>query len=178
MNLKKLFLASVLSVAGMMAFSAAASTIDEGTARLAARNYLSQKVAATHASFKAPTMADLKLVYTEASKVEGNAFYVYNVEGGGWIIMSGDDRAKQVLAYSDKGNINMKDMPGNMKGYLNLYKNQIEEMQSYKGKVVAIKTPNRTTVVEPLVKSIWGQSNPFNRQCPQLSAQTLTPTLP
>ena len=166
MNFKKLTLSCALTLAGLLTVNA--GNIGVNAARQTASDFMKHKFAAK-SMFNAPATADFKLAYTEKSSVEGNAYYVFNIQGGGWVIIAGDDRAKQVLAYGDKGNIDMNDLPGNMKDYLTLYKNQIEEMQSYKGKVVPLKAQNRTTVVEPLTKSIWGQSNPFNRQCPQLS---------
>ena len=167
MNFKKLISQTLLVGLAITSFHASAASIDANAARMAANSFLKQKAAT--GMFKAAASADIKLAYTEKSSVSGNAFYVFNIDGGGWVIIAGDDRAKQVLAYGDKGNIDMNDLPGNMKDYLNLYKNQIEEMQSYKGEVIPIKATNRSSVVEPLTKSIWGQSNPFNRQCPQLS---------
>ena len=167
MNLKNFFQQAFLAVLAVSALNATAGNIDASTARMTANSFWKQKAAT--GMLKAASSADIKLAYTQESSVSGNAFYVFNIDGGGWVIVSGDDRAKQVLAYGDKGNIDMNNLPGNMKDYLKLYKNQIEEMQSYKGEVVAIKALNRSSVVEPLTKSIWGQSNPFNRQCPQLS---------
>ena len=168
MNFKKLRFSCVVAVAGLMALNANAGNVDVNEARQAASSFITKSMT-VKGMFKSPALADIKLAHAEASRVEGNAYYVFNIQGGGWVIIAGDDRAKQVLAYGDKGNIDMNDLPGNMKDYLNLYKNQIEEMQSYKGKVVPIKAPKSSTAVEPLTKSIWGQSNPFNRQCPQLS---------
>ena len=162
MNYKKSL--TLLAAMGLMAFNAMSGNIDANAARSAATRFLQQN---KNVSFRAST--NLKLAHAEASSIEGNAYYVFNIDGGGWVIIAGDDRAKQVLAYGDKGNIDMNDLPGNMKDYLNLYKNQIEEMQNYKGEVIPMKATNRSTVVEPLTKSIWGQSNPFNRQCPQVS---------
>ena len=167
MNFKKILSYCLLSALAAVSMNASAASIDANTARAAANTFLKQKAAT--GVLKAAATADIKLAYTEKSSVTGNAFYVFNIDGGGWVIIAGDDRAKQVLAYGDKGNIDMNDLPGNMKDYLELYKNQIEEMQSYKGEVIPIKVTNRSSVVEPLTKSIWGQSNPFNRQCPQLS---------
>ena len=168
MNFKKLCLSLVLAAAGIMA--ANAGSIDVNAARQAANSFLKSKMTA-QGMLKAPAMADIKLAHTEASSVEGNAYYVFNVQGGGWIIMAGDDRAKQVLAYGDKGNIDMNDMPGSMKDYLQLYKNQIEEMQSYKGQLIAKKSIQRNTVVEPLLKSTWGQDEPMDRMCPMVSGE-------
>ena len=163
MNLKRIIVTSVIAATGMISLTGNAAIVGADAARSAANQFLKQK--ATH-MLTAPSLNDIKLAHAEASSVEGNAFYVFNIKGGGWIIIAGDDRAKQVLAYGDKGNISMNDLPGNMKDYLILYKNQIEEMQSYKGEVVPIKAPNRVNPVAPLTKSTWGQQEPMNRLCP------------
>ena len=168
MNLKKISILLVLAANGLMA--ANASNIDVNAARQAANNFVKSKMA-SKSMFNATTTADLKLAHTEASSVEGNAYYVFNIQGGGWVIIAGDDRAKQVLAYGDKGNIDMNDLPGSMKDYLQLYKNQIEEMQSYKGQVIAKKSIQRNTVVEPMLKSTWGQDEPMDRMCPMVSGE-------
>ena len=122
MNFKKLSISCVLAVAGLMA--ANAGNIDANAARQAANDFIKKNVAAK-GMFKAPSMADIKLAHTEASSVEGNAYYVFNIQGGGWVIMAGYDGAKQVLAYGDKGNIDVNNLPDNMKGYLNMLKGQI-----------------------------------------------------
>ena len=164
MNFKKLSFACALA-AGLMAFNSSASNIDVNAARQAANDFL-KKNASSKGMLHAPAMSDIKLAHTEASSVEGNAFYVFNIDGGGWVIMAGDDRANQVLAYGEKGNINMSQLPGNMKDYLNLYKKQIEAMQSYKGQLVPKKAPKRVTPVAPLTKTTWGQNEPMDRFTP------------
>ena len=162
---------TMMAALGLMALGANAGNISANAARQAASDFCKRNAASTGRMFTAPSLADIKLAYTEKSKVEGNAYYVFNIDGGGWVIIAGDDRAKEVLAYGDKGNIDMNELPGNMKDYLNLYKNQIEEMQSYKGEVIPIKAPKRVTPVAPLTKSTWGQSEPMNRYCPEKNGE-------
>ena len=153
-----------MAVLAMSALNAAAGNIDATTARMTANSFLKQKAAT--GKFKAASTADIKLAYTEKSSVSGNAFYVFNIDGGGWVIVAGDDRAKQVLAYGNTGNIDMDNMPDNMKAYLNMLKGQIETAQAYKGKTVPVKASKNRTVVEPLLKTSWGQGEPWNRLCP------------
>ena len=167
MNFKKLSFSCVLALAGLM--TANAGNIDVNAARQAANDFLKKNVAAK-GMFKAPSLADIKLAHTEASSVEGNAYYVFNIQGGGWVIMAGDDRAKQVLAYGDKGNIDMNNIPENMKGYLNMLKGQIETAQAYKGQTVPSKSPKLSTPIEPMLKSNWGQGEPWNNLCPENSS--------
>lgn len=122
MNLKRIIVTSVIAATGMISLTGNAAIVGADAARSAANQFLKQKAAHM---LTAPSLNDIKLAHAEASSVEGNAFYVFNIKGGGWIIIAGDDRAKQVLAYGDQGNISMNDLPDNMKGYLNMLKGQI-----------------------------------------------------
>ena len=110
MKFSKLFLLGALAASSM---SVSAGNVDATTARAAAKAFFNQRVNTTQ-SFKAASSADIKLAYTQQSKVEGNAYYVFNVKGGGWVIIAGDDRANQVLAYSDQGSLDMNNLPVNI----------------------------------------------------------------
>ena len=164
MNFTKVLSYSLLSAFAAVSFNASAATIDANKAFATANSFV--KLQAATGRIKAAATADIKFAHAEASKVEGNAYYVFNINGGGWVIVAGDDCAKQVLAYGNTGNIDMNNMPGNMKAYLNMLKGQIETAQAYKGKTVPVKASKNRTVVEPLLKSSWGQGEPWNLLCP------------
>ena len=162
---------TLLAAMGLMAFNATSGNVDAEAARAAAAKFIAKNRTATFNSSAAP---NLKLTYTEASNVEGNAFYVFNIDGGGWIVMAGYDGAKQVLAYGDRGSLDANDLPGNMKGYLNMLKGQIETAQAYKGETVPAKLTKRATAVGPLLKTDWSQGEPMNRLCPKNGAGQTT----
>ena len=164
MNLKKVLIFGLLAIVGVS--YGIAGNVDAEAARIAAGKFLQ----GNRTRFHSRSLSDIKLAHTEASSVMGNAYYVFNIEGGGWIIMSGDDRAKQVLAYGTDGSLDMNTMPDNMKGFLNMLKGQIETAQAYKGKTVPVKASKNRTVVEPLLKTRWGQGKPWNLLCPAYSA--------
>ena len=165
MRIKKLLSAGAIAALALLGFSANAGNVDVNAARMAAKNFFNQH-AGGQGSLRAAANADIKLAHTEASSVEGNAYYVFNIQGGGWVIVAGDDRAKQVLAYGEKGNIDMNDLPDNMKGYLNMLKGQIETAQAYKGETAPRKAPKLSSPIGPLMKTDWGQGDPWNRLCP------------
>lgn len=173
MNFKRISISCLLAAVGMMAINASASNIDVNAARQAASDFMKRNGAA-QGMFKASTTADIKLAHAEASSVEGNAYYVFNIQGGGWVIIAGDDRANQVLAYNTEGSLDMNNLPENTRAYLNRYKVQIETLQSCKDEVEPIKTaPKRIQPVQPLLKSInWSQQGPFNYQCPVYNNET------
>ena len=162
MNIKTIIRASILAAFALVASNAMANSIDADQARAAANKFLQSRSA--KGKFNSPS--GVRLVHTEKSNVSDNAYYVFNADGGGWVIIAGDDRAKVVLAYGDKGNIDMNKLPGGMMGFLNNYKKQIETAQAFTGKIVPKKTYTRSTVVSPLLKSNWGQDEPMNRYCP------------
>ena len=164
MNFTKVLSYSLLSAFAAVSFNASAAPIDANKAFATANSFV--KLQAATGRIKAAATADIKFAHAEASKVEGNAYYVFNIDGGGWVIVAGDDRAKQVLAYGNKGNIDMANMPASMKSYLNMLKGQIETAQAYKGQTVPAKTIKLATAVEPLLKTDWGQGEPMNRLCP------------
>ena len=173
MKIERLLSSMALAVLAAVSLNAHAATINASDARMAANHFLKQHTTSSK-SFNAPALADIKLAHAEASSVEGNAYYVFNVQGGGWVIVAGYDHAKAVLAYGDNGNIDMNDLPSNMKGYLNMLKGQIETAQAYKGKTVPVKSTKRSTAIEPMLKSNWGQGEPWNRLCPTNSSGART----
>ena len=80
---------------------------------------------------------DGKQLKLEAAEVEANSIYAFNLEGGGYVIASGDSRALPVLGYSDKGTIDWKQIPSNMRAWLKSY-DQVSPMSimSPKSKII------------------------------------------
>ena len=96
--------------------------------------------------------------------------YVYNRDGGGFVIVSADARTvKPVLGYSDSGSIDPDNIPPALQEILSGYQEQIEyarvNMASQKG-VLRSAEPIGTPVVEPLIKTKWNQAMPYNGLCP------------
>ena len=168
MKIERILSSMALAALVTVSFNAHAASINADDARMAANNFLKQHaVSVPGTSFKAPALADIKLAHAEASSIEGNDYYVFNIQGGGWVIIAGDDRANQVLAYSDKGSLSINDLPENAKSYLGRYKREIEALKSLKGETQLQQSKRAGKVVEPLLPSInWAQQSPFNYQCP------------
>ena len=168
MKIKHLFCSMALAVFALTALNANAGNVDANRARTIASQFIHQQNA--KGMLKAHT-ADLKLVHAEASKaVSGaNAYYAFNLKGGGFVIIAGEDRAPQVLGYSDKGQLDFNNLPYGLQGLLSSYKQEIEFLQNYQGDdlVPAPQSFNATTGVEPLIKTNWGQEMPYYLQCPK-----------
>lgn len=97
--------------------------------------------------------------------------YVFNREGGGYVIVSGDDRTAEILAFSEKGHIDTNRLPVNMRNWLQGYVDQIERLAS--GTVVLREAGTRTggakTTIKPKLKTTWGQEYPYNLHAPELT---------
>ena len=107
------------------------------------------------------------------------AFYIYNYGESAFVIISGDDKLKPVLGYSDNGSFITENMPSNLKGWLSLYAAQLSvAKESQSQEVRMLYSPNKQktaptdfpVTVYPLLGDIaWNQDAPFNNLCPEQS---------
>lgn len=170
MNIKKSLNALFLSAIALASLHAMAGNVNPTDARLAANTFLKQQVAATPGTLKAPALSDLRLAHAEnSSAVAGaNDYYVFNIAGGGFIIVAGEDRAMPVLGYCDKGRFDFNNLPAPLKDLLVGYKAEIEFLQTYQGNDLSLEPIkfNDASTVGPLITSTWGQEMPYYLQCP------------
>ena len=110
----------------------------------------------------------------------GNAcLYIFNIEDKGYYIVSADDRAKPILAYSEEGSIDVDNILPAMAYYLEHYKNAIsyaiendlkadaeieKEWNAVRTRGIAERNVGKS--VEPLVDLLWHQIYPYNYFCP------------
>jgi len=109
-------------------------------------------------------------------------YYVFNATGtqGGYVIVATDDRLPEILGYSDKGYIDMDNMPPNMRAWLSQYDhvmNQAEDtfaMESPKGPKGFSSWPSAFKAkhdISPMITTKWGQEAPFNDLAPEIDGQ-------
>ena len=168
MSFKNLVSVFALAVLTAMGSHVNASNVNLNSARDVAGSYLKLHATAP-GSLRAPAVADLKLAYAMPSKVDRNAsaYYAFNIDGGGFIIVAGEDRANQVLGYSDHGCLDANNLPENFKALMNSYQEEIEYLQLHPElNVTPAVRSARGAGVEPLIKTYWGQEMPYYLQCP------------
>ena len=101
-----------------------------------------------------------------------SAYYVFNIGNNeGFVIAAGDDSAPAVLGYAEDGAVDMDNLPNNMKVWLEEYARQIEYIQNYGGTKKSGRTLTSFPAIEPLLTSKWGQSYPYNLNCPSYFGQ-------
>lgn len=91
-------------------------------------------------------------------------YYIYNdARGQGFVIVAGDDEMGEILAYSRETTLDTLTANPCVKLLLEGYRQTYEAIKE--GRVtISPRTRNAlyTKTVEPLLKSKWGQSHPFN----------------
>ena len=120
----------------------------------------------------------LELAYAQKSSIDAgvDVFYVFNSkDGGAFVIVAGEDRAEEILAYGDHA-LDMAIIPDNMRWWLDQYRRQIEYLQQHPDLVVTtpsqLNAGNLRLTVAPLCSSKWDQESPYWNQCPTYGGST------
>lgn len=165
-KMKRIMYSCLATGFAMLSLQTAANNIDAASASHVANQFLKQQVAAGK-TIKSVSRNDLKLVHVEASVAGAHAYYAFNIEGGGWIIIAGEDRANQVLGYNDSGRLDFNNLPDSFKALMGSYKEEIEFLQNHPEiKVSPSLRASSGSSVQPLITAIWGQEIPYCLQCP------------
>ena len=91
--------------------------------------------------------------------------YIYNNAGGeGFVIVSGDDNTRPVIAFSYDGSFDVEDMPGGARYILSGWMKQIE--RSSDGPRMASSLYSVGSGGVSYSTALWGQSAPFNLETP------------
>ena len=130
-----------------------------------------QRFLASHSGKNAFNAAvpTIKWVHQEINSSRANqaVYYVVNTDRG-FVVVAGDDRAQEILAYGDGSLKDMSSLPENMKFWLDTYKQQMEYLQAHPG--LEVEKPslkgNRTESIEPMLVAKWDQGYPYYNQCP------------
>ncbi|MDE7347628.1 MAG: C10 family peptidase [Muribaculaceae bacterium] len=102
--------------------------------------------------------------------------HVFNAEdNGGFVIISGDDRIRSILGYSDTGSIDLENLPCNVHWLLDGYESTISSLQASET-ASSLETITQNSVsdrpdIPALLSTEWGQNAPFNNNCPILNGQ-------
>lgn len=160
--MKKMLLLVALTFVAMQVMAA---DVDASTARTMAQRFLMSQASKKGFNAAAPS---IQWVHQELNSSNANkaAYYVVNTDNG-FVIVAGDDRAQEILAYGNEPLGSMNNLPENMRFWLRNYKAQIELLQSRPGMKVqkpAIKAD--VVSVEPMLEAKWDQGYPYYNQCP------------
>lgn len=105
----------------------------------------------------------VSLAYTSKS-ADKTCFYVFNAgEDDGFVIIGGDEAAREILGYCDHGSFDYDTAPENFKWWLGQYTEQIAraEKAGVTGARRAKAATNRANIAS-LIPSKWNQFAPYN----------------
>ena len=132
MPMKKLLLLSLAFLCSLTAWTAQRSP--EEALSIARTFFIQSSEAVTRntGDIQLVTVSNDLLKSVSTRSVEGTAFYIYNYEQSAYVIVSGDDRMKPVLGYSDNGSFITENLPVNILGWLELYNAAYAELGNAK----------------------------------------------
>lgn len=102
---------------------------------------------------------------TATTASPSDAYYVFNNDAGGFVIIAGDDAVTPVLGYTSTGSFDAENLPDGLKDLLKSYERQIAALGD---NYVANQTATRTAFTgEKLLNTAeWNQMAPFNKYTP------------
>ncbi len=126
---------------------------------------------------RAVSIPTLQRVILHETREDGrDGIYAFNVGNGqGFVIVSGDSKARPILGYALSGCIAPNDMPIQMRALLEGYREQVAVMAAAKdpdtlyaaGRAPFAVRATADKSVAPLLGGIsWNQDAPFNNLCP------------
>lgn len=111
-----------------------------------------------------PTRGDASIEYLPSSSIvkglHTEAFYLCNLPSEGYVLVSANASMPEILGYSSTSYHSDKGLPTGL----------ISQMQRYasmsEGLSIAAPLSSQSSV-DPMLKTRWDQSDPFNRMCPR-----------
>lgn len=164
----------LMALFAMMVICVKAEPVDALKAQTSAAQFIRSSVP-TRMMASSPA---LRLAHAEPSVAHAGAsdYYVFGVgEDAGFVIVAGDDRAEQVLAWGD-GAIDMDNLPCNLAWILDNYKEQMEWLMAHPSAQVEtprqlLSTDGEPFVVASMLSCTWSQSEPYFNQCPEYNGE-------
>lgn len=102
---------------------------------------------------------------TATTASPSDAYYVFNNDAGGFVIIAGDDAVTPVLGYTSTGSFDAENLPDGLKDLLKSYERQIAALgDSYQANQTATRAA--FTGEKLLNTAKWNQMAPFNKYTP------------
>ena len=98
-------------------------------------------------------------------------FYVFNDKAnGGYVIVSGEERMPDVLAYSYDSRFDADNIPCNMKAWLEGCAEQVKYLRAHP-EASARRTTTERENIDPLLPCSYDQATPYNDKCPEVDGE-------
>ncbi len=122
------------------------------------------RIARAYVNVSQKTVKNLKT--RAAATATQQPYYVFNDDAGkGFVVVAGDDKMGEVLAYSKEASLDMTNLNPEARYLFDAYRQVYEELGKNKARTTRAEAAKTTVdAVQPLLKSKWGQSYPYSKQ--------------
>ena len=160
---------TTLAITFLALSAAIASPIDKPSALSNAKAFLSSRGLPLELS------ATDAVAYPRSGQSNQACFYVFNAVGNqGFVIASANDCANPILGYSDKGHVDLNNMPDGLRSLLGFYQEELDQLitQDENGEIVKSNGPRHSMSVarypiKPLLTKFFGHPSPYKDKNPQ-----------
>ena len=121
------------------------------------------RIARTYVNISKKAAKNLKT--RAAATTTQQPYYVFNDDTGkGFVVVAGDDKMGEVLAYSHEASIDMANLNPEARYLFDSYRQVFEVLGKNKGLTTRAETATKATDdVQPMLKSKWGQDYPYSK---------------
>lgn len=168
----KKFLLALLALT--LTLAAYAKPVDETSARNIAESFL-RRPSAARLTCKGKVPAENKHLRKPltASQAAQPAWYVFNFDGGGFVIVAGEDTVDPILGYSLTGRFEYEGAPDNVRWWMDGLASDIAVVRSDPSLAAPRKNPRGAepygNVVKQYTTGKWYQDAPYNNECPTIT---------
>ena len=122
------------------------------------------RIARTYVNISKKAAMNLKT--RAAATTTQQPYYVFNDDTGkGFVVVAGDDKMGEVLAYSHEASIDMANLNPEARYLFDSYRQVYEELGNNKTLTTRAGAATKAAdAVQPLLKSKWGQDYPYSKQ--------------
>ncbi len=161
-SFKSIFSLFVLLLSGVLSMSA--QQVTEKAALSKAQEFFTRSdVVSRRAARKAPQLT---------LATNRDEFYVFNDEAnGGYVVVSGEERMPDILMFSEDGSYNEKEMPCNMKAWLDDYARQVSYLRTHPEAKSSRRARANKANIGNLLDCWFDQGNPYNDKCPEVDGK-------
>lgn len=147
--------------------SAHAQQISEQEALVKAQQFFGKASKPNASRSRAPRKAPELTLATNRSE-----FYVFNDKAnGGYVVISGEERMPDVLAYSYDGSFDADNLPCNMQAWMEEYAEQVKYLRAHPEAKVKKRATTERESIEPLLTCKFNQRHPYNNNCPVVNGK-------
>lgn len=153
----------IIGLVLFLALPSSGADVSEHEARRKAETFLASRTAGTRSG---AAMRRVALNLNAVAETDLSPLYAFNREGGGYVVVSGDSRTAEILAFSETGSLQTERMPANLRSCLERYARRIAQIPATAPALRSMASPKAE--IKPRMKTNWDQDDPYNLFTPNL----------